>query len=113
MGFNGEGTDFSPEFGLDITLLVDFLKATQPDDYKAIIEESSLDFMLREISKELDENGTIKCLLDGLYVKTPQGPKRKLYIYYTKPNNNINPGEFELYKKNKFFVTRQIPYKNN
>ena len=86
----GEINSFNPEYGINTEILRKFLKLTQPDEYKEIVCETSEEFLFEEIIRELDSKGTIHCLLNGIDIKTPQSQKRKLFIYYTKPNNNLN-----------------------
>ena len=113
LSFDGSSHHYDPEYGIDVELFFKFLKLTQKDTIKEILEESSEDFFLRELMRKIQEKGLLEALISGVKVKTPSGPQRDVYIYFTRPNNNINPDEMELYKKNLFFVDRQIVYKEH
>lgn len=113
LSFDGSSHHYDPEYGVDTELFFKFLNLTQKDEIKAILEESSEDFFLRELMKKVQEKGLLESLISGVKVKTPTGPQRDIYIYYTKPNNNVNPSEMDLYNKNLFFVDRQIVYKEH
>lgn len=112
LNYDGSSHCFNPEYGVDPILLFRFLKLTQKDVIEDILNECSEDFFLREMMRKIQEKGLLESLIDGIKIKTPSGPQRDLYIYYTKPNNTINRSEIDLYNKNLFFVDRQIMYKN-
>lgn len=99
---------------LDTELLFRFLKATQPDAWKAVegqYSASSEAEVLKRLDKALREQPTHVVLRDGIKLV----PNIQLTLCYFKPASNLNPELVRLFNDNILSVMRQVKYssKNN
>lgn len=109
--FGYRGKDYVAKYALDKTLLIDFLKDSQPDEYNELHQHVSDEEILNAVYNEIEEKGIIHTLLNVIDIKPPSSSKVSIRVFVTKPNNNANPSEWELYKKNRFFVQKELLYK--
>ncbi|MDQ3194694.1 MAG: DEAD/DEAH box helicase family protein, partial [Bacteroidota bacterium] len=86
--------------------VLDFIQASQPKEWnklKSYYKEDAESKFIQRLFKELDLRGLLDVIRHGV---TDSGIKFKLA--YFKPDSNLNPETTEQYKKNKFYVTRQV-----
>ena len=102
--------DYIATYAIDRKILFDFLKETQPKVTERLLKECSESDLLSLIYEAISRNGIIKALVKGIYIQPAGCAKEQLFLFYTKPNNTINPEEYERYKKNRFFVVKELNY---
>ena len=106
--FKGDPATFSAALALSPSVLVEFLKNSQPEQWARLAKLHGADIDARVvalIAKELDLRGTLDVLRQGI---TDNGVKLRLAFF--KPASGLNPEARTLYKKNVLTVTRQVHY---
>lgn len=104
----GNADEFDKDLSLDKNRIFDFLKTSQPDEWKRISEIHGVDTerkLIERITKELELNGTLSVIRKGF---TDYGVKFKMA--YFRPETSLNPDTEYLYSLNQLTVTRQIKY---
>ncbi len=99
---------FDREKCLDIELIIDFIKSTQEKAWDKLVKvhrENAEDNLIKRICNELNKQGTLKVLRDGI---NDHGVSVRLA--YFKPESGLNVRLHELYEKNTLSVTRQVKY---
>lgn len=106
-----QDSDYNKELALDTELVIEFVKATQPDVWKGL--ESKLgtkagEMLCKEIDRSLKSSiqGTLNVLRKGVQF-TWSGP---IKLCHFKPASNINPNLETLYQGNILSVIRQVHY---
>lgn len=98
--------DYSRALALDTELLIDFVKATQPNEWQRLQEiykgETATN-LAKRVDQEISQIGVLAVLRDGI---TDRGVS--IDLMYRKPNANINPATEALYNANIFSVMRQV-----
>ena len=105
--YRGYADDYDREYCVDLAQLEAFFRATRPD----IVDSLDLDQdsptrrkFLARLQGEVSKRGTIDVLLNGI----KHGP-HDLELFYPTPSPG-NPKAEELYRANRFSVTRQLRY---
>jgi len=111
--FGYKGSNYVAKYAIDKGLLISFLKDSQPKEYAELSGAMSDDAIIEDIYNKIEEKGTVSILLNEIKIKPATRSAVGIRIFYTKPNNNVNPSEWELYKKNRFFVQKELYYKEN
>lgn len=99
-------TNYSRELALDVDLLEEFIKSTQPNEWKRLQElypEDTATHFAKRIDKELSQTGALGVLRDGV---SDRGVH--IDLMYTKPNTGFNEDAKKLYDSNIFSVIRQV-----
>lgn len=99
---------FDAHKGLNLDVLVEFLKNTQKstwDRYETIHGENSSKNFYKRLNEEINNNGLIHVLRNGI---TDRGIRFKLA--YFKPESHINKDIVDNYDANVLGVTRQYTY---
>ena len=93
---------------LHTSQLIDFIKNSQSDVWKKLIEihgSSVEEKLIKRVNEEITNRGLVDVLRGEV---TDRGVKIK--IFYPKPKSSLNPEAQELYNKNQFAVMRQLRY---
>ena len=108
----GNGDQFDPMRGMEPKGLIDFVKKTQPKEWKTLHDlqkDKAEETLLYDLCKSLDSEheGCLKVLRHGFkcFGKT-------FRIAYFAPASGLNPETKKLYATNKLTVTRQLKYSN-
>ncbi|HTB07925.1 MAG TPA: type I restriction endonuclease, partial [Bacteroidia bacterium] len=110
---HGLDATFNRDLAFDNLAVIDFIKVSQPAEWAKLItyykDETESKFIQR-LFKELDLRGMLDVIRHGI---SDSGCKFKLA--YFKPDSTLNPDTVNLYKQNRFIVTRQVHFseKNN
>lgn len=107
-------TDYNVEFALDTELVIEFVKATQPEVWKGLDAKLGVkagEMLCKEIDRTLKSQGTLHVLRKGVQF-TWSGP---IKLCYFKPASSLNPNLEVQYQSNILSVMRQVHYssKNN
>jgi len=111
--FGYKANDYIAKYAIDKTLLLNFLKDSQPKEFRELRLSLTDDQIIEEVYGLLEEFGVLHCLLNEVKIKPATSEEVALRLFITKPNNDVNPSEWELYKKNRFFVQKELLYKEN
>lgn len=104
-----EEQSYSKDLSLDTELLIEFLKATQPEKMQKLQDlhgEMTEEKLLTRIDDEIKKRGLVDVLRKGI----SQGPVTKIDLVYFKPRTTMNPEAVKLYESNIFSVMRQVHY---
>ena len=104
----GDPKDFDAALAMSPSLLIRFLKETQPKEWKKLesiygaqVEQKIVEY----IAKNLDQRGMLDVLRKGV---TDRGVKLRLAFF--QPASGMNPETLALYEKNILTVTRQVHF---
>lgn len=100
--------NFDPDKGIDASVLLAFLRDSQPKEWKRLeaIYGGEVEFkVVSTILGDLDRRGTLDVLRKGV---TDRGVK--LRLAYFKPASGLNPETLTLYGKNVLTVARQVHF---
>ncbi|WP_368293778.1 type I restriction endonuclease subunit R [Dehalobacter sp. TBBPA1] len=106
----GSPSDFSREYAMDIKAVINFVKDTQPDEWKALIkrhgsENAAEAEFLKRLNAELNQRDIIDVLRHGIVdLGIP------VRLAYFKPGSGMNKSATALYEKNVLQITRQVKY---
>lgn len=98
--------DYSRTIALDTEILVNFVKKTQPDEWRRlqdIYKEDVAESLAKRIDQEISQIGALDVLRNGI---TDRGVT--IDLMYRKPNASMNPATEALYNANIFSVIRQV-----
>ena len=104
----GNPNDFDREVALDKKSIIDFLKSSQPEQWRKLSEihvSDVEDKVIQRILKELEINGMLNVIRHGF---TDYGVK--FQMAYFKPETSLNPETEYLYSLNRLIITRQVKY---
>lgn len=104
----GEASQLFKQYGLDVEELFAFLEDTQAKQLRALEKSYGVDYkqkMLNRICDQLKKQGIMECLRHGI---KDRGVTLKLI--YNKPPTTMNQLMNDLYRKNRFTVSRQVFY---
>lgn len=104
----GNSSEFNRKYAIDTAKLFEFLKNSQPNEWKKLCEKHGADAeqnFLKRLSKELDSRGMLDVLRKGV-VDAPA----RFKLCYFKPASNMNQTDAVNYTKNILSVTRQVHY---
>lgn len=88
--------------------LITFIKETQPKEFEKLELQygtAASEKLCQNISQEINKFGTLHVLRKGF---SDRGAKFRLA--YFKPASGMNPEHQQLYRKNRFYVVRQVKY---
>ncbi len=100
--------NYNHELLLDPEILLEFVKTTQPAEWRKLEEQYPEDTekrFLKRVSTEIGKRGTLHVLRNGV-----KDRGAKFELAYFKPVSGLNPEHIEKYEKNRFSVIRQLPY---
>lgn len=104
----GEASQLFKQYGLDVEELFAFLEDTQAKQLRALEKSYGADYkqkVLNRICDQLKKQGIMECLRHGI---KDRGVTLKLI--YNKPPTTMNQLMNDLYRKNRFTVSRQVFY---
>ncbi len=104
----GEASQLFKQYGLDVEELFAFLEDTQAKQLRALEKSYGADYkqkVLNRICDQLKKQGIMECLRHGI---KDRGVTLKLI--YNKPPTTMNQLMNDLYRKNRFAVSRQVFY---
>nr|AFM92598.1 type III restriction protein res subunit [Acaryochloris sp. HICR111A] len=104
----GDPANFSRELTLDKTLLLQFVRTSQPQAWQKLSDIHGLTVeskFIQRLYQELEFRGMLDVLRYGI---TDYGVRFKLA--YFKPVSGLNPDTLALYEQNILTVTRQVHY---
>ena len=107
----GNSEDYNPQLGLFPKYITDFIKESQPKEWKKIsgIHKAEVETkVLNRLIRELDLRGTLDVIRNGF---TDYGVKFKMAFF--RPESTLNPEAEVLYQKNHMSVTRQLYYERD
>lgn len=103
--------NFDPVRALDTDAFVDFIKESQPKQYKALTLSApdTADYkLIDEFVKSVESKGLLEVLKHGFVVLG-----RSFKPFISKPENSEDLEAEQLYNKNKFYCARQFHYSKN
>lgn len=106
----GDPQDYDREHAVDLAKLLQFLAATQPDNYEALgieAEGPKRTQFLHRLQGEIAKRGVVDCLRHGI----KHGPAHVDLFYGTPTPGNVKAAE--QFAANIFSVTRQLRYSPN
>jgi len=104
----GTALHYRRDLGLDTTVLVEFIRATQPKQWDRLVslhggaEQARVKFAKR-LAAEMDSRGTIDVLRRGV-----EDLGVRVRLAYFKPAHGLTPELGALYDANRLVVTRQV-----
>lgn len=104
----GEASQLFKQYGLDVEELFAFLEDTQAKQLRVLEKSYGADYkqkILNRICDQLKKQGIMECLRHGI---KDRGVTLKLI--YNKPPTTMNQLMNDLYRKNRFTVSRQVFY---
>ncbi|MEF7441726.1 type I restriction endonuclease [Paenibacillus lautus] len=104
----GEASRLFKQYAIDVEQLFMFLEDTQKKSLQALEKSYGADYrqkVLNRICDQLKSQGLIHCLRHGI---KDRGVTLKLI--YNKPSTTMNQLMNELYRKNRYAVSRQVYY---
>ncbi len=104
----GNIDDYNKEVALDIPTVIQFLKTTQPKEWKKLekVHGNNLEKkVIQRLAKELDARSSLDVLRHGFI-----DFGSRFNLAYFKPDTKLNPETEELYRQNILSVTRQVKY---
>ncbi|WP_096081841.1 type I restriction endonuclease subunit R [Enterococcus mundtii] len=104
-------SNFDPDIGLDLNLLIEFINDTQPKAwgrYQKIYGSDSPQKLYKRFEEEVSSHGMLHVLRNGI---TDRGVKLK--VAYFKPVSGLNEETLQKYNANRFTCTRQFAYSPN
>lgn len=102
-------SNYSKELALDTELVIEFVKGTQPDVWRALetkLGSKAGEMLCKEIDRTSKTQGTLNVLRKGVQF-TWSGP---IKLCHFKPASAINPNLESLYQGNILSVMRQVHY---
>lgn len=99
---------FNLEHVLDMSLLEQFIRDTQPDIWKKLEKEfptHTIEAVANEFAKLRDKRGILNLIREGFVL---QGASIKLVAF--KPSSGLNPEHLKKYESNRFSIVRQVHY---
>jgi type I restriction enzyme R subunit len=108
----GDRDSYDPERGLDPKIVIEFMKETQPDNWKyleGLLKDKTESALLDDLVKALnsEHEGCLKVLRHGFKCYG-----KEIKIAYFAPASGLNEDIIKLYQANRLTVTRQLKYSN-
>lgn len=100
--------NFSLEYILDIELLEQFIRDTQPESWQKLERQfpsNTIEAVANEYAKLRDKRGVLNLIREGFVL---QGASIKLISF--KPSSGLNPVHQKKYEANRFSIIRQVHY---
>ncbi len=107
----GQSSNYDRTLCLDKTLLLQFLRQTQPVQIAKLETHYGTRFedkLFQRICKQIKDEGIVKILRSGI-----KAQEVSLSLYYKQPASQLNPQAIENYNQNIFSVTRQLYFSND
>src|SRR5262245_42169080 len=102
-------TAYDKALCLDPGPLIDFIQATQPQEWQKFIDQHGLEdakpAFLKRVSQAIETDGTVIVLRQGIKAS---GCRFKLAFF--QPETTLNPDTEVLYQANQFTFARQLVY---
>ncbi|TPL76251.1 type I restriction endonuclease subunit R [Mesorhizobium sp. B2-3-13] len=101
--------DFDRASALDKVLVLDFIKATQANEWGKLESQygaSSEAEFFKQLEQGLKQRGTLDVLRNGVKLV----PNLKFFLAAFKPASNVNPALVRLFEANSLSVVRQLRY---
>lgn len=98
--------DYDRALTLDLELLGQFIRDTQPNEWARLHEiygDQALESFAKRLDQELSQIGVLDVLRQGV---TDRGVH--INLFYRRPNSGFNPDAEKLYRANLFSVMRQV-----
>lgn len=98
--------DYDRNLALDLDLLEQFIKSTQPKEWDRLCElysQDTIEQFAKRLDKELTQIGVLDVLRDGV---SDRGVH--IDLMYSKPNTGFNEEAKKLYDSNQFSAMRQV-----
>jgi type I restriction enzyme R subunit len=102
-------TDFDRPLAIDKAMVVEFLKQTQPEEWRKLEDHYSgnaEDTLFERLRAELKAHGTLHVLRHGLKLV----PGIKLSLCFQRPASALNPQLVTLYESNILSVIEEVEY---
>lgn len=100
--------NFNLEYVLDIELLEQFIRNTQPETWQKLQRQfpaNTMEAVANEYAKLRDKRGVLNLIRKGFVL---QGASIKLISF--KPSSGLNPNHQKKYEANRFSIIRQVHY---
>ena len=100
--------NFNLEYVLDIELLEQFIRNTQPETWQKLQRQfpvNAMEEVANEYAKLRDKRGVLNLIREGFIL---QGASIKLISF--KPSSGLNPEHLKKYEVNRFSIIRQVHY---
>ena len=104
----GAASDYSPDLGMFKTEIIQFLRQTQPKQWKKLSAIHTSDVenrVIQRLYKEMDLRGSLDVIRNGF---VDYGVRFKMAFF--KPESGLNPDTIALYEQNQLKVIRQVYY---
>ncbi len=101
-------SNYDPELCLDPDMLFDFIRTTQPGEWKKLKSRHGADVkenFLDRLTKDIKNRGTLKVLRTGV-----KDVGCHFDLLYSKPETGLNVEHQDKYRANIFSVIRQLHY---
>ncbi|HLR42988.1 MAG TPA: DEAD/DEAH box helicase family protein [Pseudogracilibacillus sp.] len=106
-----QDTHYDPKLGLDPRVLIDFVKETQPRQWKryvTIYKEDAESKFLKRFNEEVMTHGLLHVLRKGIRDRGVN-----LFVMYFRPVSSISYDNLKLYESNRFQCIRQFAYSDS
>lgn len=100
--------DYDRDLCLDPDLAIQFVQATQPQEWDKLVQQYGSDARARFLARlhdQIEKKGTLEVLRDGI-----KDVGAKIKLAYFVPSSGLNPEHQERYAANIFSVVRQPKY---
>jgi len=101
--------DYDQLLALDRGLVLEFIRTTQPDEWRKLVDQYSLTAeteFFKQLERNLRDNGTLWVLRNGIKLI----PCIHFRLCYFQPASNLNPELVQRYEANILSVIRQVRY---
>jgi len=102
-------TDYDRKWALDTDLLVQFLQATQREEWDKLVAHyaaSAEDTLFKQLDKELKSRGALDVLRNGIRIV----PGIKFSLCYFRPASALEPKRIAEYEANILSVIKEVEY---
>lgn len=101
--------DYHVNSFLDVGLVLEFIKSSQPDDWEVFANHNSNPetTFIKTLCNKIRERGTIRVLREGINEMMVN-----FDLFYPKPNTSRNPNSEVEYNQNIFSVVQELEYED-
>ena len=102
--------DYHVKSFLDVGLVLEFVKSSQPDDWEVFANHNSNPetIFIKTLCNKIRERGTIRVLREGINEMMVN-----FDLFYPKPNTGLNPKSEVEYNHNIFSVIQELEYQTD
>src|SRR5690625_3279960 len=103
-----QDTNYDPKLGLDPSVLIEFIKETQPKQWKryvTIYREDAESKFIKRFNEEVTTHGLLHVLRKGIRDRGVN-----LRVMYFRPVSSLSYDNLKLYETNRFQCIRQFAY---